>query len=304
LNKQDENIIRINHVKKYIDENIVQKLPLSELAEKACFSPFHFQRVFKAVVGETPKQYIKRLRLEATAQYLFLKPGASILEVGINYGFSSLEDFSRAFKNHYTISPEAFRNRTEEQKISILNKKTGQQLIEGVSMHKFLSVVSNYNTENLEIEVIKCLPKKIIYRYHTLKEFKTIMESFQKLESWGRTRELIDSNSEIFGLMFDFPAFTSHNNNRFCTCVSVNKKPEVTGDINYMELPSRTYASFRIRTGKNEYMKSVSVFVKKWLPTSGYEICQLPIIILPFEDPLKNNLLEMDYQLCIPIIPK
>ena len=53
MDNQKENLLRINKVKKYIEENVDQKLPLEKLAEIANFSPFHFQRIFKSIEGET-----------------------------------------------------------------------------------------------------------------------------------------------------------------------------------------------------------------------------------------------------------
>jgi AraC family transcriptional regulator len=274
------------------------------LAEKAHFSPFHFQRIFKSVVGETPKQYIKRLKLEAAAQNIFLKPETSILEIAFNYGFTSLEAFSRAFKNYYTVSPDSFRNSSQEQKIKILNNKTGITMFDKANMFKFRSVISNYNHENLEIEVIKSFPRKLIYLYHSYKDIDMIIESYKKLEAWGRARELINYNAEKLGLLFDFPAFTSHDNTRFYTCITVNRQIEVTGDVGYMELPSRTYAVFKIKIGIDEIIKSVSLFTTRWIPKSGYEICQLPVILVPLGNFDKDHLNDISYQISIPIRPK
>ena len=124
MSNRTENIARVNKVKKYIAENLENELPLSELAEIANFSPFHFQRVFKSIAEETPKQYIKRLRLEASAHFIVLNPGTSLLEVAIQNGFGSIKAFSRAFKNYYGLSPDNFRKESEEDKMSRIYKKT------------------------------------------------------------------------------------------------------------------------------------------------------------------------------------
>lgn len=69
LNKQ-EYLLRINKVTDYIHNNIDQPLPLQKMAGIACFSPFHFHRVFTILTGETPTDYIKRTRIEKAAQLL------------------------------------------------------------------------------------------------------------------------------------------------------------------------------------------------------------------------------------------
>ena len=85
------------------------ELSLEKLAEIACFSPFHFQKLFSLYVGESPKQYIMRLRLERIAHYLKIYPGLSIGDASFQCGFSSPSTFVRAFKKFYGHTPEAFR---------------------------------------------------------------------------------------------------------------------------------------------------------------------------------------------------
>lgn len=55
---------RVNRAIDYIVGNFDRQLRLEDVAVEACFSPFHFHRVFKSLVGETLNQFVKRLRLE------------------------------------------------------------------------------------------------------------------------------------------------------------------------------------------------------------------------------------------------
>ena len=54
-----------------IDENLNERLSLNDLSMIAHFSPFHFQRLFKHYIGESPKQYTKRLRFESILLHFF-----------------------------------------------------------------------------------------------------------------------------------------------------------------------------------------------------------------------------------------
>jgi len=58
---------RILRVAAYIDDHLDEKLNLPTLAAVTCLSPFHFQRVYKLLVGETPADTVRRLRLKRAA---------------------------------------------------------------------------------------------------------------------------------------------------------------------------------------------------------------------------------------------
>jgi AraC family transcriptional regulator len=81
---------------------------LDALAAKAGWSPFHFHREFRRVVGETPKQYTQRLRLERAAARL--AAGADpVLSIAADAGFASHEVFTRAFRRQFSVTPSAYR---------------------------------------------------------------------------------------------------------------------------------------------------------------------------------------------------
>lgn len=87
-----------------------RSVSLSELAEQAARSPSYFQRAFGRIVGESPKQFDKRLRLECGAVML-LTGERSVLDVALEAGFASHEGFTRAFSSHFGLSPKDFRSR-------------------------------------------------------------------------------------------------------------------------------------------------------------------------------------------------
>ena len=62
--------MRIFEAIKYIEENLDTKLTLTNVSQKAYFSPFHFHRLFKATTHETLNNFINRKRIEKAASYL------------------------------------------------------------------------------------------------------------------------------------------------------------------------------------------------------------------------------------------
>lgn len=101
----DEYKYRINKVFDYIESHIGDNFTLEELANVATFSKFHFHRIFQALVGETPFQFILRTRLEKAATQLIYSPKSDITEIAQLCGFSDLSVFSRNFKSRFNLSP-------------------------------------------------------------------------------------------------------------------------------------------------------------------------------------------------------
>ena len=85
-------------------------VPLRRMAAATPWSAFHFHRVFTQAVGETPKQYTLRLRLDRAAARLATGAG-TVLAVALDAGFSSHEVFTRAFRRHFGCTPLAYRSR-------------------------------------------------------------------------------------------------------------------------------------------------------------------------------------------------
>jgi AraC family transcriptional regulator len=98
----------IEDVMRYIREHIGEPLDRETLAEVAGFSVPHFHRVFTAHVGESAISYIRRVRLERAGRKL--RMGAvDITEVALAAGYDSHAAFSKAFKQHFGLSPSEFR---------------------------------------------------------------------------------------------------------------------------------------------------------------------------------------------------
>ena len=83
-------------------------LDARSLADAAYLSRSHFDRVVKAVTGETPTAFGRRVRLERAASRL-RREQVTILDVAVEAGYSSHEAFTRAFQRAYGVGPAAWR---------------------------------------------------------------------------------------------------------------------------------------------------------------------------------------------------
>lgn len=92
----------------YIEENIKEELSIEELANVSYLSMYYFQKLFSRLVGKTVKEYIKARRV-ANAKPLLKATNLRIADIALEYGFNSHESFTKAFKEIYCITPEAYR---------------------------------------------------------------------------------------------------------------------------------------------------------------------------------------------------
>lgn len=99
---------RIVEAKLYIDAHFVDKIDLDNMASQACFSKYHFLRLFKQAFGTSPHQYLTQVRI-AKAKEL-LRQGRSVAETCEATGFDSIPSFTLLFKKVVGSSPKAYHN--------------------------------------------------------------------------------------------------------------------------------------------------------------------------------------------------
>lgn len=106
---------RVNRVIDYISGHMDEDLSLEKLASVAAFSPYHFHRVFKSIVGENLNEFVQRVRIERAASSLINCPLGSVLEIALDNGFGSTPAFARAFKEHFGMSATEWRDGGAEE---------------------------------------------------------------------------------------------------------------------------------------------------------------------------------------------
>lgn len=99
----------IDEVIRYIHENIYGPLSLSQLAEYAAYSPYHFTRIFKERIGISPLYYVSSLRLQK-AKDMLLSTNLKVRDIGMEVGQQSLGTFTTRFTERVGVTPVQFRN--------------------------------------------------------------------------------------------------------------------------------------------------------------------------------------------------
>ena len=109
---------RIVQAKLFIDSNYADNIDIDNIADEACFSKFHFIRLFKKIYSKTPHQYLMSVRIEKAMQLLMANIPVS--ETCFLVGFESLSSFSGLFKRLVGLPPSAYLIRQQLIKTQIL----------------------------------------------------------------------------------------------------------------------------------------------------------------------------------------
>ena len=92
----------------WIEDNLTEELNIDTIAQKSGYSKWHMQRLFKEMTGQTVASYTRKRRLTKSAMALRLTR-LSLIDIAVRYGFDTQQNFTRAFRHHFDLTPHAYR---------------------------------------------------------------------------------------------------------------------------------------------------------------------------------------------------
>jgi AraC-like DNA-binding protein/catechol 2,3-dioxygenase-like lactoylglutathione lyase family enzyme len=99
---------QLQRSREWLAANFDRRITLTEVAGQAGFSPFHYQRLFTRAFGETPLEFLTRLRLERAKRILRTSIDP-VTQICFDLGYESLGSFSTLFRREVGIPPSEFR---------------------------------------------------------------------------------------------------------------------------------------------------------------------------------------------------
>ncbi|MCE3260425.1 MAG: helix-turn-helix protein [Bacteroidetes bacterium] len=255
---------RIDTVVDHILKNISTDITLEKLALIANYSPFHLQKVFKKVIGQTPKQYIIKLRLESAVHLLVIQQQKSVWEIGMDCGFSSAAVFSRAFKNYFGLSPDKIRSLSEKEKKAILKKLN------------LKPVMKTPATNSLRVKVEKSEAAFGVYLLVPFNDPVQISKAFRELYSFAQAHGLDHSESSFKGII---SPKHGHTYMAFLRTTGENAFPK---KYKTTSIKNGRYATVSAQGDSRETMNSVHYLLQNWLPHSGYKVADDIIVYETF----------------------
>lgn len=331
--QEQEYTARINRVMDYIQSNLNQSLSLGELAKIACFSPYHFHRIFSSFTGETLNNFIQRLRMEKAVSLLKTNPRKSITEIAFDAGFASSASFARLFKECFGMSATEMRAggyknfskiRKADSKNGKSKSKNGKDTDSplGYILNDESNGGANRSDENVTITkrrnsmsipknvnvIVKDMPSMTVaYVRHTgpyKGNDKLFADLWAKLSKWAGPRGLMEQpDLKVLNIYHDDPEITDETNLRMSVCMTVPPETKVDGEIGKMEVAAGKYAMAHFEIGVEEFQAAWDYVYGQWLPKSGYQPGDGPCYELCLKDPKDHPEHKYTVEICVPVQP-
>ncbi len=267
---------RILRVLVHIQQHLDKSLSLEELAGVACFSPYHFHRVFKGMVGESVKEYVRRLRLERAAGQLKLG-SASIINVALGAGYESHEAFTRSFKAAFGSAPSQFRSARRREFAAV---PSGVHYSEPVTM-RFRTLRRG---GSMKVEIKQLKPMRVAFMRH-IGPYPEVGKTWERFLMIMGKDGYLAGNPMMLGICHDDPEVTPPAKVRYDACLAVGEDFEPVGEIGVQNVAGGDYA-MTTHTGPYDKLGSTyAEFLGQWIPRSGRELRDAPCFEVYVNDP-------------------
>ncbi|MBN2008211.1 AraC family transcriptional regulator [candidate division KSB1 bacterium] len=306
---------RIERVISFISDNIAGKLSLEVLSKAACFSQFHFHRIFTAIVGETPGGYVNRLRLAKAATMLVWNHSFSITEIAYICGFSSPATFSRSFKQQYNMSATEWRSGAYSDKRDSKNcitiskdRKPDSNIGQAHNVDSpyidTTNMTDHQQKSDMHVE-IKHTPTFYVAYMINLEGYsiEKITQVWERLCRWADPRELITPASHFIGMPMDDPSIIDREKCRYYACITVPADMNDDNYANFMTIKAGRCAVYRFEGAVNDIENAYSRLYGEWLPNSGYQPADRPAYELYIATPDTHPEGKYVAEICLPVIP-
>jgi AraC family transcriptional regulator len=281
---REEYLARIHRVQDHIERHLQAELRLEDLARVACFSPFHFHRIYAAVTGETIREFVLRLRLERAASQLLQVPSRSVTEIALDCGFGGSAAFARAFRAAFGLSATQFR------KIRKAVRKPGEETVAtagygpGVGAapdgpdtaaarrDRPMHVAERKKADQAEVRALEAFT--VAYVRHVgpyAGDDALFGRLFGRLGQWAGPRGLLGKDARWLAIYHDDPNITAPEKLRLSACVTVPAGTAGERDVSVMEIPPGRSVVARFSLQRHEYAAAWNWLMGEWMPSSGYQ---------------------------------
>jgi AraC family transcriptional regulator len=238
---------RLERVLVYLAGNLDADLDLDRLAEIACFSPFHFHRIYHALQGETVAETVRRMRLHRAAVDL-LEGGVPIPRIASRAGYGSQAAFTRAFRSAYGAPPAAYR-------VGVAAAASGPRTVE-----------------------VRATPPLRVLALRHQGDYGRIGLAFERLRALAAGRGLAGADSRWFGIYYQDPSAVPEGALQSEACLVVAAGTSAVGGARILEIAGGRHAVALHVGPYAELHHAYEWLYREWLAQSGEDAADRPCV--------------------------
>lgn len=257
----------MNRALDYIENNLQEKTNYEKIAQIACCSVYHFQRMFTFITGITLSEYIRRRKMTMAA-FELQNSDIKVIDIALNYGYESPEAFTRAFQNLHGITPTAAR--IKGSNIKAYPRISFQITIKGAS---------EMNYKIVEKEAFQVYGIEGIFDTKDDEQLQAIPEFWLEKLRNGECEKLIKS-AGYPSVINSVCQYRKMEGTFFPYMLCLMKTPlSNTGGYTVVDVPKATWAVFvneahEIEGTSKAIQDLIARVYTDWLPTASYEVIE------------------------------
>ncbi|MBU1003876.1 MAG: AraC family transcriptional regulator [Proteobacteria bacterium] len=270
---------RLNRVLDHMERHLDEELALDALAEVACFSAYHFHRIFSGMVGEGVAAHLRRLRLERAANRLCFT-NLPVTDIALNAGYDSPEAFSRAFKGLFELSPVRYRELALAGGLPPVSGRTRLALCRAHELIQEGKLV-------MEAKVKELPELRVAYVRH-VGPYEKCESAWEAVCGWAAPKGLMGSTTAFIGLCHDDPEITPPENIRYDACLTVSESVQAEGPVGVKTIGGGRYA-MALHKGPYENLAATYAWLcGVWAAENNQELASEPSLEFYMNDPQRT----------------
>lgn len=250
----------------YVEQHLFEEMHVDDIAQAAYFSTYHYCRMFKALVGHSVMDYVRKRRLSEAAD-LLAKTDTPIIDIALQCQFDSQEAFTRAFKQMFNVTPGKYRKINEPFRLLFkrkFNDQTLQHRQQQISLEPQIIVKPTMNTIGIPT----------IYDY----------DDFDLPFMWSVFKVRKQEIPNIVG-RYGFGIYENYQERiddtertvfTYLCCVEVSSLDIIPEGMIGRIIPEQRYAVFTHRGLMDTMDETLRYIWGIWLPKSPYDYAERP----------------------------
>ncbi|WP_218672707.1 AraC family transcriptional regulator [Oceanobacillus timonensis] len=273
----------MNEALQYIEEHLDTEIDEKEIEKITGTSIYHFRRMFSFLSGMTLTAYIRNRKL-SNAMFDLLREDVHVTDTAFKYGYSSVDGFSRAFREWAGFKPSEVKQQ-QKQELKAFPKLTFQLTMQG-------GAEMNYRIVEKEAFQIIGVSKKVPMQFEGVNpEIENLAQSITDKQK-DKMHELANLEpKQVINASYNFDDGRMDEEGYLEHMIGVLTDEEGPFEgLDVVDVSAHTWAIFSSQGPFPQTMQETwAKIAAEWLPSSDYELVKAPEVSFVEDDSDLNN---------------